>query len=126
QLDADNDGWFHGFDNVQVRIVSEGDSVRLADAYLRDCNSWVHSPRDRKDILPPGFFLFRSWRHRTADVPALRGDVVRFVVPRAVAHGLSWSSGKRVAIRLAVQTQNDLWVWDELFERNAMKAFRLR
>jgi hypothetical protein len=126
QLDTDSDGWFHGFDNVQIRIVSEGDSVRVADAYLRDCSSWVRPPVDRKGLLTPDDVGFRSWRLRTASVPALRGDVIRFIIPRSKAYGLEWQAGKKIALRFAVQTHVDLWVWDELFERNAMKTFILK
>ena len=126
QLDADNDGWFHGADNVQIRIVSEGDSVRVADAYLRDCSSWIQPPKDRRDLLTPADIRFQSWRIRTASVPALRGDVIRFVIPRSEKYGRVWEKGRRVALRCAVQAETDLWVWDEFFERNDMPTFQLR
>ncbi|HEY6951836.1 MAG TPA: hypothetical protein VI758_05480 [Bacteroidota bacterium] len=126
QIDADNDGWFHGFDNFQARIMNNGDSVWVADYYLRDCSSWTESPRDRRDIL------------RRSDLQILcsvnpaphqsRDSVYSLTVkiPRNDAYGLSLRPGKRMSVRLGLQTKPDLWVWDELFERNYTMQITLR
>lgn len=125
QIDADNDGWFHGFDNYQIRILNKGDSARVADFYLRDCSSWTDPPRERRDILHASDLQLRS---QMSPAPGQQGATyqITFVVPRDNMHSLDLKPGKRLGIRFGVQSQTDLWVWNELFERNRMMQVTLR
>jgi hypothetical protein len=139
QIDAQADGWFHGFDNLQIRLASDGDSTRVLDYYLRDCSSWSEVPKDRKDILLPQNLLVetRTIQDTASVVPGLQpGDTTatqppaRYAmtlrVPRLDEYGLDLSEGKKIAVRLGVQTATDRWVWHELFERNYMMVVELR
>ncbi|MEK6756820.1 MAG: hypothetical protein AABZ02_11775 [Bacteroidota bacterium] len=120
QIDADNDGWFHGFDNFQIRLVQTGDSVKVADYYLRDCSSWTDPPKDRRDILQT------SDPTLTWTSPSQGNYVATLVIPRNERFGLKLAKGKRIGIRIGVQTATDLWVWDEMFERNYMMSVTLK
>lgn len=122
QIDADNDGWFHGLDNFQIRLLHSGDSVKVADYYLRDCSSWTDPPRDRRDILK-ATELAVAW-----SIPSPGNDQyeVTLTIPRNDKYGLTFVRGKKFSIRLGLQTSTDLWVWDELFERNYMMQVELR
>jgi hypothetical protein len=122
QIDADNDGWFHGFDNFQIRLLHSGDSMQVADYYLRDCSSWADPPRDRRDILDRRE-LGVSWSFPS---PEKNEFEVTLKIPRNDKYGLRLVPGKKLSIRLGVQTASDLWVWDELFERNYMMQVELR
>jgi hypothetical protein len=117
QIDAENDGWFHGFDNYQLRASLSDDSMSVAEFYLRDCSSRINPPGDRKDIL----------HHE--DVTLVRDALKRgsfFIrIPADPAHGLTMEKGKRLAIRLGIQSTPDRWVWVELLERNAMMPVEL-
>jgi len=139
QIDAEADGWFHGFDNLQIRIAFDGDSVSVVDYYLRDCSSWTEVPEDRKDLLPISDLLVqtrsmvdtagvgadRQVNDTTAVQPPTRYEMtVR--VPRLDEYGLNLGEGKEIAFRLGVQTRADRWVWHELFERNAMMVVKLK
>ncbi|MBI4535286.1 MAG: hypothetical protein HY708_03345, partial [Ignavibacteriae bacterium] len=118
QIDANNDGWFHGFDNWQIRIRSTKDSLGVIDYYLRDCSSWTDPPKDREDILEADELHLRR-------VPTADGGIL-FRIPRNDAYGLDLHSGKKMSIRIGVQTTDDRWVWRELFERNYMMQVELR
>jgi hypothetical protein len=125
QIDADNDGWFHGFDNFQIRVLNNGDSARVADYYLRDCASWVNPPRDRRDILRLTDLGLNSEK-----LAQPKDSVSRYRltlrIPRNDQFGLRLARGKKLSIRLGVQTTADLWVWEELFERNYMMQVELQ
>jgi hypothetical protein len=120
QIDANNDGWFHGFDNFQIRIRCRGDSAWVSDYYLRDCSSWVRPPVDRKDILIPGSLQMN--RTRLID----GSSILLLSISRNDNYGLDLHPGKNMAIRLAVQRHDDRWVWDELFEGNYMMTVELK
>ncbi len=122
QIDADNDGWFHGFDNFQIRLLQSSDSVRMADYYLRDCSSWTDPPRDRRDILKPTD-LKVAW---SVPSPEKNEYEVTVTILRNADYGLKLVRGKKFSIRIGLQTSTDLWVWDELFERNYMMQVELR
>jgi hypothetical protein len=126
QIDADNDGWFHGFDNIQIRVLHTRDSASVADYYVRDCSSWVDPPRDRRDILRKSELTVSH--EPTAGNPATTPAPYRLVlrIPRNDQHGLRLEVGHTFAIRIGVQTTTDLWVWDELFERNYMMSVILK
>jgi hypothetical protein len=47
-------------------------------------------------------------------------------VSRNESYGLDLYPAKHIAIRLGVQTKEDRWVWDELFERNDMMTVELK
>jgi hypothetical protein len=121
QIDADNDGWFHGFDNVQIRLQATADSVRVLEYYLRDCSSWVDPPQDRRDLLRP-----EDLRCTVQPVPD--SDLYQIVVsvPRLESYGLSLQRGQAIAVRIGTQMVSDRWVWDELFERNYMMPLILQ
>jgi hypothetical protein len=138
QIDARCDGWFHGLDNIQLRVMNDGDSAHVVEYYLRDCSSWSDPPRDRRDLLKPA-----DVRHTTTRLPApsAPGDTTSAVgrlhpqpsiyrlavaIPRVPAYGLALLQGEKVAIRIGLQTSNDRWVWNELFERNYMMVVELR
>jgi hypothetical protein len=121
QIDAKSDGWFHGFDNFQVRVQATPDSLKTVDYYLRDCSSWTEPPRDRKDILNTNDLLLRRlYSSHTLDADS--GEIVgiRFAIPRYDQFGLTLEPGKKISIRVGIQTTDDRWVWEELFERNYM------
>ncbi|OGU64773.1 MAG: hypothetical protein A3C56_03765 [Ignavibacteria bacterium RIFCSPHIGHO2_02_FULL_56_12] len=126
QLDAANDGWFHGVDNVQLRILNNGDSVTIGDYHLRDCASWIQSPRDRKDALPRSGLHLTSLHARMTDVSALSRYITRWTLPRLGVLPAPWKQGAKIAFRFGIQTQTDLWVWNELFERNYMMTLTLQ
>ena len=125
QLDANNDGWFHGFDNYQLRILCTNDSASVADFYLRDCSSWTNSPKDRRDILQPSHLGITYEPTNTQENDARRRRLV-VRIPSDQRHGLSLKPGKKLSVRFGVQSQTDLWVWDELFERNYMMQVELQ
>lgn len=125
QIDADNDGWFHGFDNFQICVLNNGDSVNVADYYLRDCSSWAAPPKDRRDILQKSDLgLSSTIINGTQDKPKRHRVVLR--VPRNDRYGIRLERGKRFSIRLGVQSSTDLWVWEELYERNYMMQVELQ
>ncbi len=125
QIDADNDGWFHGFDNFQIRILSYGDSAKLADYYLRDCSSWVNPPKDKRDILRTTDLVLSSEK-LAQPKDSMYYYRLALRIPRTDRFGLQLVRGKKLSIRLGVQATMDLWVWDELFERNYMMQVELR
>ncbi|TSA24148.1 hypothetical protein D4R75_01945 [bacterium] len=47
-------------------------------------------------------------------------------VPRNDRYGFRLERGKRFSIRLGVQSSTDLWVWEELYERNYMMQIELQ
>lgn len=119
QIDAAGDGWFHGFENTQVRIRWTGDSVRVQDYYLRDCSSWSDPPRDRKDIL--------STEHlRVEHMARPSGGGEQFVllarIPFDAVHGPFRDSARAMRVRFGFQRAEDRWVWEEACERNVMIA----
>ncbi|HAL54895.1 MAG TPA: hypothetical protein DCP63_00060, partial [Bacteroidetes bacterium] len=120
QIDANNDGWFHGFDNLQIRVLNFGDSVKTADFYLRDCSSWTDPPRDRRDILKSDRLIVMQ--DRTTD----NRHLLTLKIPRDDRYGFNLRRGKKIGLRIGLQTVTDLWVWDELFERNDMMQVTLR
>ncbi|MGB6123266.1 MAG: hypothetical protein WBG80_15275 [Bacteroidota bacterium] len=139
QIDAEADGWFHGFDNLQIRVAFEGDSVTVLDYYLRDCSSRTGVPKDRKDILrisdlgletrtvvdTIGVTPDPQVSDTTAPEVSTRYEIT-LRVPPLDEYGLSMSEGKEFAVRLGVQTATDRWVWHELFERNYMMVVGLK
>jgi hypothetical protein len=138
QIDANCDGWFHGFDNLQIRVAHGGDTARVLDYYLRDCSSWTEVPRDRKDILQPGDLLVETGTYIDTIAAVRNGPGIdttaalqkRYTmtirVPRLDEYGLDLVTGKRIAVRLGLQTVSDRWLWNELLERNAMMVVELR
>ncbi|MCK5571390.1 MAG: hypothetical protein KAJ12_01455, partial [Bacteroidetes bacterium] len=138
QIDANCDGWFHGFDNLQIRIAYDGDTVRVLDYYLRDCSSRTEVPEDRKDILQISDLVVetRSYVDTTATSRSRQGNdstaapqtryTMTIRVPRLDEYGLDLATGKQIAVRLGLQTVSDRWVWRELLERNAMMVVELR
>ena len=126
QVDALNDGWFHGFDNYQIRIDGTRDTSGVLDYYLRDCSSWSDPPEDRKDILSPAD-LGVSVEH-VADTTRRSGrrHTVAVRIPRRDDYGLTMTQGKKIALRLGLQRDADRWVWHELFERNRMMSLELQ
>ncbi len=141
QIDANDDGWFHGFDNFQIRIACNKDTVKTVDYYLRDCSSWVDPPKDRKDILKLTDLKVETRRvapesedRRAIDrlrppnvAPSQKPRYVLSVrIPRNDAFGLDLHPGKKIALRIGLQTSDDRWVWNELFERNYMMTVELK
>lgn len=142
QIDANADGWFHGFDNIQSRILSYEDSLSVASFYLRDCSNWIQSPKDRRDILKTTDLVVevqkqgievtgRPSRIRGRGIPSLsRTRVDTYIltakIPRIPAYGFDLHAGKKIGLRIGLQTTPDLWVWHELFERNYMMEVELR
>lgn len=132
QVDADNDGWFHGFDNFQMRVLNNGDSTWVADYYLRDCSSWTISPPDRRDILRVSDLLVSSVSHAQNHPSRGKEYSVTVKIPRNDNCGLQLEQGKKISVRFGLQSAVDLqvwdelWVWDELFERNYMMQIELR
>ncbi len=128
QIDAENDGWFHGFDNYQTRICNTPDSVKAVDFYLRDCSSTIDPPHDRRDILSPSMVKVTTSTYidSTTSKPGVKRYVLTAWIPKDPAHGLDLQPGKRFAIRLGLQKTWDMWVWSELFERNYMMSVTLR
>lgn len=117
QIDASCDGWFHGFDNFQIRIGRDTAAATVLDYYLRDCSSWTDAPRDRKDLLKESELGVRATK--TGDSTAVRYQTI-VKIPKCDACGLALYRGKSIAIRLGLQAVPDRWVWEELLERNAM------
>ena len=142
QIDANADGWFHGFDNIQSRILSYEDSLSVASFYLRDCSNWIQSPKDRRDILKTTDLVVdvqkqgievrgRPVRIRgrgTLSLSRTRVDtyILTAKIPRLPAYGFDLHPGKKIGLRIGLQTTPDLWVWHELFERNYMMEVELR
>lgn len=124
QIDADNDGWFHGFDNYQLRVHALDSAARVQEYYLRDCSSWSNPPKDRKDILDSSSVkVARETDFAVDDSPLYE---LTIIIPPDPPHGLEFKPGKRFGYRLGVQTENDRWVWEELLERNSMLSVTLR
>lgn len=113
--------WFHGSDNFQIRLTHSGDSVKVADYFLRDPSSWTEPPKDRRDILKPAD-LGVAWSLPSAG----NSDYdVTLEIPRNDKYGLKLVRGKKFSVRIGLQTSTDLWVWNELFERKGVKAQRM-
>jgi hypothetical protein len=142
QIDANADGWFHGFDNIQSRILAYEDSLSVASFYLRDCSHWVQSPRDRRDILKNSDLVVDVQKQRievTGRPVRIRGRgiisrsrtqmdtyVLTANIPQLPAYGFALQPGKKIGLRIGLQTIPDLWVWHELFERNYMLEVELK
>jgi len=126
QIDADNDGWFHGFDNTQIRVMNNGDSSWVADYYLRDCSSWTDSPKDRRDILKKTDLPISSTVSTELNPADRKVYSLTVRVPRHDAFRLDLKQGKNMSVRFGLQTKTDLWVWDELFQRNYMMPIELQ
>jgi len=142
QVDGNADGWFHGFDNIQSRILAFEDSLSVANFYLRDCSNWVQSPRDRRDILKTTDLVVDVQKQRievTGRPVRVRGRgilsqsrtrvdtyVLTAKIPRLPAYGFDLQAGKKIGLRIGLQTTLDLWVWHELFERNYMMEVELQ
>jgi hypothetical protein len=142
QIDGQADGWFHGFDNIQTRILAYEDSVRVVDYYLRDCSDWVKPPRDVRGILKAKDLkvtvekeslelLARSPRRRIIGTPLKARTLdARYMllarIPRKPEYGFDLREGQSLGIRIGLQTTTDLWVWHELFERNTMMKVTLQ
>jgi hypothetical protein len=127
QIDGDDDGWFHGFDNWQIRVASSPDSTKVLDYYLRDCSSWIDPPKDRKDILQERELITGRLSPESFDSSyhGLKKGLL-IAIPTKAKYGLGLYEGKRLRIRIGIQTTDDRWVWDELFERNYMMEFELK
>jgi hypothetical protein len=125
QIDANSDGWFHGFDNFQMRIFNYGDSTKVEEYYLRDCSSWSDSPLDRKDILNPKDLKIYSKIKDEKDIGNKKYSLY-ICIQKNVKYGLELKSGKKMSVRLGLQTTLDRWIWEELFERNYMMEIELR
>ncbi len=130
QIDANNDGWFHGFDNFQIRVNNTADSASVAEYYLRDCSSWSNSPPDRKDILKhDDLRILRGIQggvlYEGNQVIPRTWYTLTIRVPRNDTYGLKLENGKKLGFRLGLQSTNDRWVWEELFERNYMMSVEL-
>jgi hypothetical protein len=129
QIDANNDGWFHGFDNFQIRARLSDTSAQVIECYLRDCASWTDPPKDRKEILDSSWLLV-SWERYPKNALFRLGEsshsrlIMR--IPKNERYGLDLRSGKRLSLRLGVQSTDDRWVWNELFERNYMMQVELK
>ncbi len=123
QIDASNDGWFHGFDNTQIRVRWSRDSATVLDYYLRDCSSWSEPPADRKEILRKEDLQVSAVSSEAPGIGRTVALVIR--VPGNSRYGPFLHDGARQAIRLGLQTSEDRWVWNELFERNAMMSVSL-
>ena len=52
--------------------------------------------------------------------------ILELKVPKNKTYGLDLHPGKRIGLRIGLQTTTDLWVWHELFERNYMMEVRLQ
>jgi hypothetical protein len=126
QIDADGDGWFHGFDNYQIRVMNNGDSSWVADYYLRDCSSWTESPKDRRDILKIANLQISSSLYVEKSPANRKVYSLTVKIPRDDSHGLALKNGKKLGIRIGLQTKTDLWVWNEMFERNYMMQIELQ
>ena len=142
QVDANADGWFHGFDNIQSRILAYEDSLSVASFYLRDCSHWIQPPKDRRDILKNSDLLVdvqkqgievtgRPVRIRGRGIfSPLRTRIDTYVltakIPRLPVYGFDLHHGKKIGLRIGLQTTADLWVWHELFERNYMMEVKLQ
>jgi len=100
--------------------------VTIGDYHLRDCASWIQSPRDRKDALPRSGLHLTSLHARMTDVSALSRYITRWTLPRLGVLPAPWKQGAKIAFRFGIQTQTDLWVWNELFERNYMMTLTLQ
>lgn len=122
QIDANVDGWFHGFDNFQIRVHSTDDSVEVVDYYLWDCSSWSVAPAARREILNPEELVVRNHQYEN---PEKRYTLSVKILPNP-EHGLALKNGKKLAIRIGLQTVDDRWIWNELFERNDMMTLELR
>ncbi len=142
QVDANADGWFHGFDNIQSRVLAYEDSLSVASFYLRDCSNWIQSPKDRRDILKNSDLVVEVQKQRievTGRSVRIRGRgilaqsrtgmdtyVLTAKIPRLPDYGFDLHTGKRIGLRMGLQSTTDLWVWHELFERNYMMEVELR
>jgi hypothetical protein len=127
QIDGANDGWFHGFDNWQIRVAHTPDSTKVIDYYLRDCSSWIDPPKDRKDILSEKELVVGRLSPLAFDSSyhgATTGLIV--AIPTKAKYGLGLYDGKQMRIRIGIQTVDDRWVWNELFERNYMMEVELK
>lgn len=119
QIDAAGDGWFHGFENTQVRIRWTGDSIRVQDYYLRDCSSWSDPPQDRKDILTAQHLRVE---HMTRSSGGGEQFVLLVRVPFDAVHGPFRDAARAMRVRFGFQRAEDRWVWEEAWERNVMIA----
>jgi hypothetical protein len=50
---------------------------------------------------------------------------IQLAIPRYDQFGLTLGPGKKISIRVGIQTTDDRWVWEELFERNYMMQVEL-
>jgi len=118
QIDANDDGWFHGSDNLFLLISHTGDTAKVVDYYLWDASSWTDVPKAvRNSVVKPEDVLLRWGSERGR-------YIVEVAIPRNEKGGLTPTPNKKLSIRLAMKLQ-DRWDWIELFERNYMMECRL-
>ncbi|MBD3409876.1 MAG: hypothetical protein GF419_06675 [Ignavibacteriales bacterium] len=116
QIDADDDGWFHGHDNIQTRVAADGE---VLGAWALNSASFVKPPkRDDESVTKDD--LFTSLEDTDDGYVAIVG------VPKNEALGLKLEEGEKIAVRFGTQRSADRWIWDELFERNYLMTITLR
>ncbi|HUI64900.1 MAG TPA: hypothetical protein VL126_08655, partial [Bacteroidota bacterium] len=142
QIDGNCDGWFHGFDNAEIRVSYGTREPEVTDAFVRDCSSSDHPPIERRDIFKtadvrvwgstyqdtlskpsseepadhPSGGAFRVAEHRVLTLRLARQDVC----------GLDFRRGKKLALRLCLQSLRGVHAWEELFDRNFMMTLELK
>ncbi len=118
QIDANNDGWFHGSDNLLIQISFAGDAPKAAEYYLMDASSWAEVPRIvRGSVVKPEDIVMK-WSSEKSPY------IVEVAIPRNEKVGLTLAPQKKLSVRVAVKLR-DRWDWIELFERNYMMECRL-
>ncbi|HXX62641.1 MAG TPA: hypothetical protein VEO56_02490, partial [Bacteroidota bacterium] len=142
QIDGNSDGWFHGFDNTDLRVSYGTRGPEVIDAFVRDCSSPDHPPNERRDVFHGEALrvwgstyqdtLSRPSTEEAADHPSVGAlriathRVLTLRLARQDAYGLDFRRGKQIAMRLCLQSLSGVHAWEELFDRNYMMTLELK
>ena len=130
QIDAQNDGWFHGRDNYEITGIDPSysepvDPFIIANAHIWDCSSemialnvvpmWDDDPN-----YPSARLVTRDAIQRYAR-PYGTGYLVQLAIPRNAATGLVPAAGKRIGLLMTFDYLNrqgdtnarlwERWAW---------------
>jgi len=128
QIDADNDGWFHGKDNYEIDVdpsyPNPTDPFIVSRAHLWDSSSAIIAAKgfpmwDDDPNYPGGRLVRESDIGRYARAYG-SGFLVQIALPRNLATGMDLTAGSRIGLLLTfnyLDRKGDTYA--RLFEKNA-------
>lgn len=110
EIDTNNDGWFHGKDNIHISVKSPGRPDATTDVFLWDASSWSKVPVTDREVIDPTAINYKFKLHMGV-------YTLELAVPGNEKAGLTFKKGDEIGIRVGLKPP-DKWYTLELFERN--------